>query len=111
VKTVNPLRCGPVKLCCCNEYNINNVDLSKINDVDIFGAPAPCFWRVLGCASGRDHIQIQTPAEKDANLVLIVEQGKGERISGMILHQIEEAQQLERDYVVACNAMKTEIQL
>jgi hypothetical protein len=31
-------------------------------------------------------------------LVLIVEQqGKGERISGMILHQIEEAQQLERD--------------
>mmetsp|Transcript_2729 Transcript_2729/g.3885 ORF Transcript_2729/g.3885 Transcript_2729/m.3885 type:complete len:231 (+) Transcript_2729:60-752(+) len=97
VKTVNPFRCGPVRLCCCNEYKINNVDLSKVNDVDIFGEPAPCVWRVCCCAAGRDHIQIQTPTEKEGTLVLTVQQGTGERISGMILHQIEEAQQLERD--------------
>ena len=97
VKTVDPLRCGPIQLCCCYEYHINNLDLSKIQDVDVYGEPAPCLWRVLFCSGGRDHIQIQTPTEKKDQLTLIVEPGMGEKVADMILHQVEEAQIIERD--------------
>ena len=71
--------------------------MSKINDVDIFGEPAPCCWRICCCAGGKEHIEIQTQTEEGGKISLIVEQGEGDRISTMILHQIEEAQIMERD--------------
>jgi hypothetical protein len=92
-----PQRCGPIKLCCCYEYSINNLDLSKVNDVDVFGEPAPCLWRTFCCASGKDHIEVQTPTEKEGKLIIVLKQGEGDRVSTMILHQIEEAQIIERD--------------
>jgi len=98
IKTVQPARCGPIRLCCCYRYSINNLDLSKINDVDILGEPAPCCQRTLCCVPGKDHVEIMTPTETpDGKVALILKQGDGEKVSGMILHQIEEAQMIERD--------------
>lgn len=97
IKTVKPARLGPIKLCCCYQYSINNIDLSKVNDVDIIGEPAPCCQRTFCCAAGRDHVQIMTLSETDGEVSIVLPQGEGERISTMILHQIEEAQMIERD--------------
>lgn len=97
IKTVKPARCGPVKLCCCYEYSINNIDLTYVNDVDVIGEPAPCPYRVCCCASGKDHVEIQTPTERDGNVSLVLPQGHGEKVSSLILNQIEEAQKIERD--------------
>jgi hypothetical protein len=39
VKTVKPVRCGPVPLCCFGaSYVSNNIDLSKVDDVDVVSA-------------------------------------------------------------------------
>lgn len=99
VKTVEPSRIGPVKLCCCYQYSIDNVDLSKVDDVDIMGEPAPCCQRVLCCAPGRDHVVITTSiaSANGGRMSLVIPQGQGERVATMLLHQIEEAQMIERD--------------
>lgn len=94
---MDPQRCGPIKLCCCYEYHTNNIDLSKIHDVDVYGEPPPCLLQICCCATGKDHIEIQTPSEKEGTLSLVIQKGEGDRVSGMILHQIEEAQTIERD--------------
>jgi hypothetical protein len=83
IKKVTPARCGPVKLCCCYEYSINNIDLSKVNDVDVYGEPAPWLLRTFCFAVGKEHIEIQTPSESEGKLSLIVEQGQGDRVSGL----------------------------
>jgi hypothetical protein len=49
------------------------------------------------CAVGKEYIKIQTPSESESKISRIVEQGEGDRVSGMIMHQIEEAQIIERD--------------
>jgi hypothetical protein len=97
IKTVNPKRCGPITLCCCYEYSINNVDLTKVDDVDIIGVPAPCLPRVLCCAPGKDLVEVMSKAEKGGKVVLELKQGEGEKVSTLILGQVEECQQIERD--------------
>jgi hypothetical protein len=99
IKKVTPARCGPIELCCCKEYTINNVDLTKVDDVDVIGEPAPCVQRVCCCANGRDLIEMRTSTgdEKDGRVVLTIKGGEGERVSGLIMGQIEEAQVMERE--------------
>mmetsp|Transcript_23283 Transcript_23283/g.65970 ORF Transcript_23283/g.65970 Transcript_23283/m.65970 type:complete len:232 (-) Transcript_23283:219-914(-) len=98
IKKVTPARCGPIELCCCKEYTINSIDLSKIDDVDVLGEPAPCCVRVFCCAAGRDLIELQTKTKpEDAKVVLALRQGDGERVSTIIMNQIEDAQVIERD--------------
>ena len=92
-----PARAGPIRLCCCYQYTIDNVDLSKVEDVDIVGEPAPCCQRVLCCAPGRDHVIISTPTAPGGQMSLVIPQGEGEKVANMLLHQIEEAQIMERD--------------
>jgi hypothetical protein len=98
IKQVTPARCGPIKLCCCFSYSINNVDLTKVNDVDVLGEPAPCCVRICCCAPGRDLVEIQTPTQNpDGKIILSLKMGEGERVSNLIMHQVEEAQIIERD--------------
>jgi len=51
-----------------------------------------------GCAPGRDLIEIRTKiAPDDTKVVLVVKQGEGERVSAILMNQIEDAQVIERD--------------
>merc|ERR1711957_997396 len=59
IKSVNPTRIGPIRLCCCNEYATNNVDLTYVADVDVRGIPAPCCERIICCAPGKDVVNIE----------------------------------------------------
>jgi hypothetical protein len=97
VKTVQPARIGPIRLCCCYQYTINNLDLTKVEDVDILGEPAPCGRRILCCAPGKDRVEIMTPTAPGGRMTLVLPQGEGERVTSLLLHQIEEAQLIERD--------------
>ena len=54
-----PVRCGPAKVRCCGgAYRNNNVDLSKINDVDTAGATPPVVYGMCCCAVGMDTVHI-----------------------------------------------------
>ena len=97
IKTVNPSRIGPVKLCCCYEYSVNNVDLSKVDDVDVVGVPAPCMIRVCCCAPGKELVEVMTRTEAEGKVVLVLKSGDADKASHLIMNQIEEAQVLERD--------------
>ena len=95
IKTVKPLRIGPIRLCCCKEYSVNNIDLTNIDDVDMDGIPAPFLLQCLCCASGKEVIEIEAGAE--GTLKIITAEGEGDAISGLIMNQVEESQQIERD--------------
>lgn len=97
VKRVQPVRCGPVPLCCFGvTYSSNNIDLSKVDDVDVTGVPAPCLQRVCCCASGIDKIEVESRFEKDGKIFLLVDEGQGEGVANLILNQVEESQKMER---------------
>ena len=96
VKTVEPARIGPIRLCCCNSYKVNNVDLSIVEDVDINGVPAPCIQQCFCCAAGKDIIEVDLAGD-EPTVFLTVREGWGDSISGAIMNQIEESQMIERD--------------
>lgn len=94
VKVVEPGRCGPVKVCCCHSYQVNNIDLTHVTDVDVQGRPPPCLEQISCCASGKDVITIKYA---EGTLTMPLKEGQGETVSTLILNQIEEAQVMERD--------------
>ncbi len=94
VKTVDPVRCGPFRLCCCAKYSVNNIDLSQVDDVDMEGYPAPFVQQCLCCAEGKEVLEITT-SEGDVHLVL--KAGTGDHVANLIQNQIEECQMIERD--------------
>lgn len=98
VKKVQPVRCGPVRLWCCGDYHhSNNIDLSKVDDVDVYGVPAPCCQRSCCCARGKDRIDVESRFENGGEKVtLVLEEGRGEEVAQMILNQVEESQQMDR---------------
>jgi hypothetical protein len=97
VKKVSPVRCGPVRLCCFGaSYVSNNIDLSKVDDVDVFHTPAPCFHRSFCCARGKDMVEVESRFEKGGKIFLTLEEGHGEAVANLILNQVEESQKMER---------------
>ena len=97
VKKVQPVRCGPVTLWCFGaSYTTNNIDLSKVDDVDVTGLPAPCIQRVCCCAWGKDMIEVESRFEKGGKIWLTVPEGHGEGVANLILNQVEESQKMER---------------
>ena len=70
-------------------------DLTYITSGDIKGEAAPCFQEICCCGTGRDRITLATSSE--GNKFLVIKKGEGERVNRLILNQIEEAQQMERD--------------
>ena len=98
VKKVQPVRCGPLRLWCFGAYHhSNNIDLSKVDDVDIYGVPAPCVQRTCCCARGKDRIDVESRFENGGEkITLVLEEGHGEQVAAMILNQVEESQQMDR---------------
>lgn len=96
IKTVQPISIGPFMLCCCFKYSLRNIDLSKVNDIEVIDTKAPCPQRVFCCAPGMDFIEVHT-IDKNGKVVLKVKEGDGERVSGLILNQVESAQVIDRD--------------
>jgi len=101
VKRVRPVRCGPCVLGCFGAtYVNNNIDLSKVDDVDVFGIPAPCIQRTFCCAKGKDIVEVESRFEKGTKggckIQLALEEGHGEIVSNLILNQVEESQKMER---------------
>mmetsp|Transcript_2511 Transcript_2511/g.3351 ORF Transcript_2511/g.3351 Transcript_2511/m.3351 type:complete len:231 (-) Transcript_2511:273-965(-) len=97
VKKVLPVRCGPFPLCCFGaSYVSNNIDLSKVDDVDVMGIPAPCIHRTCCCASGKDIVEVESRFEKGGKIFLTLEEGGGEVVANLILNQVEESQKMER---------------
>ena len=100
MKKVKPLRCGPIRLCCCNEYNTNNVDLTYVADVDVNGVPAPCCERVLCCAPGKDIVDIEIRGYGGGDVLnhqLVLREGEGDHVAELVLNCIEESQRIERE--------------
>lgn len=97
VKKVQPVRCGPVRLCCFGvSYVSNNIDLSKVDDVDVFHTPAPCIHRSFCCSKGKDLVEVESRFEKGGKIFLTLEEGHGEAVANLILNQVEESQKMER---------------
>ena len=97
VKRVQPVRCGPIRLCCFGaSYVSNNIDLSKVDDVDVMGTPAPCIQRVACCATGKDLVEVESRFEKGGKIFLTLPEGHGEKVANLILNQVEESQKMER---------------
>ena len=97
VRRVQPVRCGPVLLCCYGAtYRSNNIDLSKVDDVDVLGIPAPCVQRMCCCARGKDLVEVESRFEKGGKIMLTLEEGRGEAVANLILYQVEESQKIER---------------
>ena len=96
------MRCGPVRLFCFGaSYVSKNIDLSKVDDVDVMGIPAPCCHRTCCCSSGKDLVEVEsrfeTRAGAGAKIFLVLEEGRGESVANMILNQVEESQKMERN--------------
>lgn len=97
MKRVQPARCGPVRLNCFGvSYVSNNIDLSKVDDVDVYGVPAPCLQRVCFMARGKDIVEVESRFERDGKISLYLDEGQGESVAAMILNQVEESQKMER---------------
>jgi hypothetical protein len=88
-------RCGPIKCCCGHGYHIDNVDLTNVTDADVRGVAPPCCQKVCCCGQTRDFVYIKTSNEGQKTLVL--KKGEGDATSRLIMNQVEEAQQMERD--------------
>ena len=95
VKTVEPLRIGPMRLCCCNKYQINNIDLSQVTDVDMNYIHAPFLQQICCCAQGKEILDIDIGAE--GQVFLTLGQGEGDSVAQLIMNQVEESQMIERD--------------
>jgi hypothetical protein len=97
IKTVKPLRIGPVRLCCCNEYSVNNIDLSNVADVDVRGIPAPCIERICCCAPGKDVVDIEIRNVGSLlNHKIVLSEGQGDHVAGLVMNCVEESQILEK---------------
>jgi len=99
VKKVQPVRCGPVRLFCFGaSYVSKNIDLSKVDDVDVMGIPAPCCHRTCCCSRGKDLVEVESRFETRGagKLFLVLEEGHGESVANLILNQVEESQKIER---------------
>ncbi|CAB9531125.1 expressed unknown protein [Seminavis robusta] len=93
IKTVNPLRCGPIRCCFGTKYTIDNVDLSNVTDVDVKGVPPSCCQQCC-CGATQEHVFVKTNAE--ATKVLKLTKEEGSSVSRKILNQVELMQRMER---------------
>ena len=89
------MRVGPIRLCCCNQYQTNNIDLTQVTDVDSNGIPPPFIQQCLCCAGGKVIVDIDVVDKGTVYLTVAEEDGEG--VVNLIMNQIEESQMMERD--------------
>ena len=99
VKKVKPFRLGPVRMCCCNQYTTNNVDLTYLTNVDVIGIPATCCERVLCCAPGKDIVDIEIRGVGDNVFYhkVVLKEGEGDKVAFLILNGVDQAQRMDRE--------------
>lgn len=93
IKSVEPMRCGPIPCCCGHKYEIDNIDLSNIQDADLKGVPPSC---CDACCMGstQEHIHIQTSTE--GVKILKLPKGEGAEVARKLKNQVEVMQRMER---------------
>ncbi len=94
IRLVDPIRIGPIRLCCGQKYSVNNLDLTYVDDVDMVGVPAPCVQQCLCCANGMEILELST---NEGEFQIVLKEGEGEFVSTKIMNQVEECQMIERD--------------
>lgn len=94
IKTVEQFRIGPITCCCGHSYEIDNVDLSGINDADVKGVPPSC-WQQCCCGATQEHVCIKTSSEGDK--ILKLPEGEGQTVARTIKNQVEVMQRMERN--------------
>lgn len=97
IKVVEPPRCFCLKFRCCNEYSVDNVELSQVVDVDVVGE-TPFF--PFCCLRGKDKIIVKTV---DRENILFLKKGKGEALADMIKNQVEETHMMRNINVQRMN--------
>jgi len=99
VKKVKPLRLGPLRLCCCNEYTTNNVDLTYLTNVDVIGVPASCCESILCCAPGKDIVDIEIRGVGGDAFYhkVVLREGEGDQVAFLILNGVEQSQRMDRE--------------
>ncbi|CAB9512075.1 expressed unknown protein [Seminavis robusta] len=97
IKRVEPTKVGPVRLFCCYEYSMKNIDLARVKDVEVLNVAAPCPQRVMCCAQGFDLVELHPTESSYGKLVLKLGCGDGEKVCRMILTQVEKNQIIERE--------------
>ena len=93
IKTVDPVRVGPFRLCCCAKYSVNNIDLTQVKDVDMEGIPAPFIQQCFCCADGKEVLEVTTEQEV---FDIVLKAGEGDTVSNLIMTQVEESQMMDR---------------
>ena len=97
IKKVDPVEFGPIQCSCCYDYSMKSIDLAKVKDVEVMSVSAPCHKRFLCCAKGEDLVELHPTDNSYGNLVLKVGPGDGQKVSRLILAQVEKNQIIERD--------------
>ncbi len=59
------------------------------------GIPAPFIQQCLCCANGKEILDVSITGEESVFMVLA--EGEGDVVSGLIMNQVEESQMIERD--------------
>jgi hypothetical protein len=95
IKTITPCRCGPVNCCCGSSYEIDNVDLSNVQDTDVHGVPPSCLNQTCCCGATQEHLHVQTTNDED-DKILKLGKGEGQKVARTIKNQVETMQRMER---------------
>ena len=74
IRLVEPTCVGPIRLCCCAKYSVNNIALTRVDDVNMEGVPAPFLLPCLYCANGKEILDVST---NEGDFYLTAEAGGG----------------------------------
>eukprot|EP00560_Eucampia_antarctica_P007121 CAMPEP_0197823378 /NCGR_PEP_ID=MMETSP1437-20131217/714_1 /TAXON_ID=49252 ORGANISM="Eucampia antarctica, Strain CCMP1452" /NCGR_SAMPLE_ID=MMETSP1437 /ASSEMBLY_ACC=CAM_ASM_001096 /LENGTH=222 /DNA_ID=CAMNT_0043422513 /DNA_START=34 /DNA_END=702 /DNA_ORIENTATION=- len=96
IKTIKKYRIGPCVMCCCApSYNMDNIDMSIVTDVDVKGVPPSCCQKCC-CGVTVEHLTIQTN-DKQNTKSLVLKGGLGQEVAKKIRTQVEFMQRMERN--------------
>ncbi len=92
IKTHHTNMCGPCKCCFGNSWEIDNIDMSTIREVDLKLVSPGCFHGICCCGNPIVSVIIKT----DKQTILKLKEGEGKEAQLKIKNQVEAMQILER---------------
>lgn len=96
IKKPNENRCGPCICCFGHSFEIDNIDISNIQDVDVDGIPPPCFQQCCCGAKMQEHVKMQVSNDPNNRVILKLPKGTGQEVAAKIKNQVEVMQRMER---------------